>query len=187
MRRVFRTSGKPQMSGRIENTMKSLGYPLSRPTIQDYLNMMKNAAIISEVPIYGTGKKAEYFPKKYYAVDHAFSAIFTPYSTMIGVKAEHVVHAKLLRLDKNIFYYRSKEDYETDFLVADEDLVPIMLIQVTDDLEISREWEIRGLLSAMKELDLNEGFILTYDDYEDISIDDYRIYVRPVYEFLLYK
>ena len=187
MRRVFRTSGKPQMLGRIENTMKSLGYPLSRPTIQDYLNMMKNAAIISEVPIYRAEKKAEYFPKKYYAVDHAFSAIFTQYSTMIGVKAEHVVHAKLLRLDENIYYYRSKEDYETDFLVADEDLVPIMLIQVTDDLATSPEREIRGLLSAMKELGLNEGYVLTYDDYEDISIDGCRIYVRPVYEFLLYK
>ena len=96
MRRIFRTSGQPQMTGRIENTMKSLGYPLSRPTIQDYLNMMMNAAIISEVPIYGTEKKAEYFPKKYYAVDHAFASIFTPYSAMTGVKAEHAVHAAVL-------------------------------------------------------------------------------------------
>ena len=61
-----------------------------------------------------------------------------------------------------------------------------MLIQVTDDLATSREREIRGLLSAMKELGLNEGYVLTYDDYEDISIDGCRIYVRPVYEFLLY-
>ena len=185
MRRMFRTSGQPQMLGKIENTMKSLGYPLSRPTIQDYMNMMKNAAIISEVPIYGTEKKAEYFPKKYYAVDHAFAATFTPYSAMIGVKAEHAVHAKLLRLGRNIFYYRSKDDYETDFLVADEDLVPIMLIQVTDDLESSREREIRGLLSAMKELQLKEGYILSDDGYEDISIDDCSIHIRPVYEFLL--
>ena len=185
MRRMFRTSGQPQMLGKIENTMKSLGYPLSRPTIQDYMNMMKNAAIISEVPIYGTEKKAEYFPKKYYAVDHAFAAIFTPYSAMMGVKAEHVVHAKLLRLERNIFYYRLKDDYETDFLIADEDLVPIMLIQVTDDLQASREREIRGLLSSMKELGLKEGYILSSEGSEDILADGYTIHIRPVYEFLL--
>lgn len=185
MRRMFRTSGQPLMIGKLENTMKSLGYPLSRPTIQDYLDMMMNAAIISEVPIYGTEKKAEYFPKKYYAVDHAFSAIFTPYSAMTGVRAEHAVHAKLLRLGKEIFYYRSKDDYETDFLVADEDLVPLLLVQVTDDFEVSREREIRGLLATMKELQMNEGYILSRDSYEDLSIDDCTIFVRPVYEFLL--
>ena len=185
MRRMFRSSGQPQRLGKIENTMKSLGYSLSRPTIQDYMNMMKNAAIISEVPIYGTEKNAEYFPKKYYAVDHAFAAIFTPYSAMVGVKAEHAVHAKLLRLGRNIFYYRSKDDYETDFLVADEDFVPIMLIQVTDDLEASKEREIRGLLSAMRELRLKEGYILSCESYEDISVDGYIVHIRPVYEFLL--
>ena len=131
------------------------------------------------------GLKAEYFPKKYYAVDHAFSAIFTPYSAMTGVRAEHAVHAKLLRLGKKIFYYRSKDDYETDFLVADEDLVPLLLVQVTDDFEVSREREIRGLLATMKELQMNEGYILSRDSYEDLSIDDCTIFVRPVYEFLL--
>ena len=35
MRRMFRTSGQPQMMGRIENAMKSSGYPLSRPTIAE--------------------------------------------------------------------------------------------------------------------------------------------------------
>ena len=161
------------------------GMTAEKDNIQDYLDMMMNAAIISEVPIYGTEKKAEYFPKKYYAVDHAFSAIFTPYSAMTGVRAEHAVHAKLLRLGKEIFYYRSKDDYETDFLVADEDLVPLLLVQVTDDFEVSREREIRGPLATMKELQMNEGYILSRDSYEDLSIDGCTIYVRPVYEFLL--
>ena len=93
----------------------------------------------------------------------------------------------MLRLIRSDVWQINSDLYETDFLVADEDLVPIMLIQVTDDLATSPEREIRGLLSAMKELGLNEGYVLTYDDYEDISIDGCRIYVRPVYEFPLYK
>ena len=37
----------------------------------------------------------------------------------------------------------------------------------------------------MKELQMNEGYILSRDSYEDLSIDGCTIYVRPVYEFLL--
>lgn len=185
MRRIFRTSGQPQMMGKIENTMKSSGYPLSRPTITEYLEMMKDAAIISEVPIFATERKASMYPKKYYAVDHAFASIFTPFSPVTGVKIEHTVHAKLLRDGKKIFYYRSKDDYEADFLLADEDMNPLAVYQVTDDFNVSRDREIRGVQACMEELGLKEGYILVSEGYEDIKAGNAVIHVRPVREFLI--
>lgn len=185
MRRMFRTSGQPQMMGRIENAMKSSGYPLSRPTIAEYIAMMENASIISEVPMYAKEKQINLFPKKYYAVDHAFAAVFSQFSPLTGVRIEHAVHAKLLREEKRIFYYRSKDDYETDFLLADDDMNPIAAYQVTDDFEASREREIRGISACIEELGLKEGFILASEGYEDIKTGDAVIHVRPVHEFLI--
>ena len=185
MRRMFRTSGQPQMPSRIENTMKSMGYPLSRPTINEYMEMMVNAAIISEVTIFAPQNQVNFFPKKYYVVDHAFAANFTPYSPMTGVRIEHVVHAHLLRKGGRIFYYRSRDDYETDFLHTDDDLNPIGIYQVTDDFTQSREREIRGMTACMEELGLKEGYILVSEGHEDIPAKGRDIHVRPVHEFLL--
>lgn len=185
MRRMFRTSGQPQMPGKIENTMRSLGQPLSRPTINEYIEMMKNASIISEVPIFAPPNQVDFFPKKYYTVDHAFSAIFTPYSPMTGVRIEHIVHAHLQRKAGKVFYYRSKDDYETDFLHTDDDMNPLGVYQVTDDFTQSREREIRGMTACMDELGLNEGYILVSEGHEDISSHGRTIHVRPVHEFLL--
>ena len=174
MRRMFRTSGQPQMMGRIENAMKSSGYPLSRPTIAEYIAMMENASIISEVPIYANEKQI-----------NLFAAVFSQFSPLTGVRIEHAVHAKLLREEKRIFYYRSNDDYETDFLLADDDMNPIAAYQVTDDFEASREREIRGISACIEELGLKEGFILASEGYEDIKTGDAVIHVRPVHEFLV--
>ncbi len=185
MRRMLKTSGQPVVISKIMNNLKSSGYNISRPTIIEYLNMMKSAAILSEVQILKEEKNSDLYPKKYYAVDFALSSSFTPYSEMTGVKAEHIVYSSLLRRGLPIFYYRTKDDYETDFIVTNEDLSPLQLIQVSINLKESRDREIRGLLKTMEELNHSEGYILTLEDYEDISIGDLRIYIRPIWMFLL--
>ncbi len=185
MRRMLKTSGQPITISKIMNNLKSSGYSISRPTIIEYINMMKSAAILSEVQILKEEKTSDLYPKKYYAVDFALSSSFTPYSEMTGVKAEHIVYSCLHRRGLPIFYYRTLDDYETDFIVTDEYLSPLQLIQVSINLEENREREIRGLLKTMEELNRTEGYILTLDDYEDIAIEDKRIYIRPIWMFLL--
>lgn len=185
MRRILKTSSTPQSLKRIEHSLNSSGYRISSPTISSYISMMEDAAIISPVPRFGNEKVQKSNPTKYYAVDFALVKFLNEFSEMKGIKEEIMVHSHLLRKNRKIFYYRTKNDYEVDFVISDDDLAPLSLIQVTDAFSESREREIIGMLGAMKELDMNEGYILTSEDMEEIPEDGKLIHVLPIWKFLL--
>ena len=185
MRRILKTSSTPQSLKRIEHSLNSSGYRISSPTISSYISMMEDAAIISSVPRFGNEKVQKSNPTKYYAVDFALVKFLNEFSEMKGIKEEIMVHSHLLRKNRKIFYYRTDNGYEVDFVISDDDLAPLSLIQVTDAFSESREREIRGMLGAMKELDMNEGYILTSEVMEEISEDGKLIHVLPIWKFLL--
>ena len=185
IRRILKTSSTPQSLKRIEHSLNSSGYRISSPTISSYISMMEDAAIISSVPRFGNEKVQKSNPTKYYAVDFALVKFLNEFSEMKGIKEEIMVHSHLLRKNRKIFYYRTDNGYEVDFVISDDDLAPLSLIQVTDAFSESREREIRGMLGAMKELDMNEGYILTSEVMEEISEDGKIIHVLPIWKFLL--
>ena len=185
MRRIIKTSSSPQSLKRLEHILASSGHNLSAPTISSYIEMMEEAAIISSVPKYGNEKIQKNNPVKYYAVDHALVKYMNEFSSMKGISEELMVFAHLQRSNLRIFYYRTKDDYEADFLLADEDLTPISLIQVTDNFKDSRDREIRGILTSLEELSMQEGYILTTEDEEEVSIKGKTIHVMPIWKYLL--
>ena len=185
MRRIIKTSTTPQSIKRLEHILLSSGHSLSSPTISTYLTMMEEAAIISSVQRFGNEKIQRANPVKYYAVDHALVKYLNEFSQMTGVSEEIIVHSYLMRKDRRIFYYRTSKDYEIDFLLADDELTPLMLIQVTDNFSQSRDREIRGMIGAMDELSMNEGYILTAETTEEINLDSKTIHVIPIWKFIL--
>ena len=58
-------------------------------------------------------------------------------------------------------------------------------IQVTMDLEKAGEREVKGLIEALVQYDLDRGEILTWDHSEEMEIEGKRIIVKPVWEWLL--
>ncbi len=189
MRRVIKTSSSPQSLKRLEHMLASSGHKLSEPTISTYLMMMEEAAIISPVPCFGNEKIQKANPTKYYAVDHAIVRYLNEFTPMKGTCEEIMVHAHLLRVAQErgmrIFYHRTAKDYEADFVIADDDLQPFMIVQVTDDFTISREREIRGMLAAMEELSLYDGYIISSESSEEQVLNGRRIHVMPIWRFLL--
>ena len=132
MRRILKTSSTPQSLKRIEHSLNSSGYRISSPTISSYISMMEDAAIISSVPRFGKEKVQKSNPTKYYAVDFALVKFLNEFSEMKGIKEEIMVHSHLLRKNRKIFYYRTNNGYEVDFVISNDDLAPLSLIQVTD-------------------------------------------------------
>lgn len=63
------------------------------------------------------------------------------------------------------------------------------LIQVCDNLSNpeTKKREVIGLETAMAELRLKKGTILTFDETEKINTKSGIVYVLPVWEFLLKK
>jgi len=99
-----------------------------------------------------------------------------------------MVFVKLRRATESVFYYRTGRGSEVDFAVGpDSDM---RLIQVRCELgnqEKTRERETGALVDAMKELQLQESWLITAFEEEEIkdSKTGRIIHVVPAYAWLL--
>jgi predicted AAA+ superfamily ATPase len=103
-----------------------------------------------------------------------------------GKFLENLVFLELRRTIPEIYYYKTTNGLEVDFLIR-SGRENTNLIQVTDNLdnEKTRQREISALLKAMDELKLKSALILTMDTEEKISTAGKIITVKPVYKWLL--
>ena len=82
-----------------------------------------------------------------------------------------------------MFYYFGEK--ECDFLAVKNKEVK-QAIQVCYELnEDNRKREIAGLTEAMKKFRLKEGLIITYNQEDEIKIDNSKIIVKPLWKWLM--
>ena len=85
--------------------------------------------------------------------------------------------------DKELFYFR--ENKECDIVVK-KGLKIIKALQVCYELnEKNKKREINGLTKAMDKFKLKKGLILTFDQDKEINIAKKRIFIKPVWKWLL--
>ena len=187
MRRIIKNSGSPYTIRRLVNTLSSAGYPTSIALVSTYIEMMCDSCFLTEISIWGTEKEKERNPRKLYTIDHQMGVLFREFGTSTGIILEHIVLETIKRYSEfKINYYRSREDLETDFVLSDEDGTVYHLIQVTDDYENAEERELRGLLTAMKELKVTRGLIVTGTEIEkQINTENGTVYILPAWKFAL--
>lgn len=172
---------------KVHDEVKSLGYSLSRDTITQFLQWMEDAYFIFAVPAYSASvaRQAREF-RKLYCVDHAMAASL---STRIlknrGQMLENMVFCALRRLTPDIYYYRTKENFEVDF-IAILNNGEKQLLQVCEDMSTpeTRARELRALSAAMAETGLSIGYIVTESHSETVETDHGTIRCIPAPEFL---
>ena len=186
MRRIVKNSGSPYTIRKLVNVLESAGFRTSIPLVSSYLDMLEDTCFVKEVTIYGTEKVKDRNPRKMYTADHQMATLFREFESSSGIILEHIVLSSILRYSKlNPCYYRSKDDLEVDFILSDDDAMPHKLIQVTDDLNTSREREIRALQQAMAETGLRSAIIVSMDNRETIDTQNGSIEVIPAWDFAL--
>ncbi len=163
---------------------------LSPELINDYIDKLIDCYLLFTVPIrsYNTAVQAVN-PKKVYCVDPAIPQAFSgTVSANNGFVLENMVFVELRRAMENIFYYKTARGDEIDFAYGPD--TDIRLIQVCWELgkqEETKEREIRALADGMKELRLQESWVITA--YEEEEIKDKEtggiIHVFPAYKWLL--
>lgn len=102
-----------------------------------------------------------------------------------GRLLENVVFLHLRMQTQEIYFHKEKK--ECDFIVREGNQI-VQAIQVTtglSDLEV-RNRETEGLMEAMQMYHLQEGIILTENEYDTIEIDGFRITVIPIWRWLLF-
>ena len=164
----------------------------STTTLQNYLGYIEEAYLVFILNRFSFKMKEQInAPKKIYIVDNGFcSLVSSRFSQDFGKLMENVVFIenlrKGLRANLDLFYYRTRNGKEIDFLVKNGIAVS-QLIQVcyrTDKLE-TKEREIKALIEASEELSCNDLLIITWD-YEQLDkFKGKEIKFVPLWKWLL--
>lgn len=129
-------------------------------------------------------------PRKVYVVDNGFvTARAFNLGDNLGRLLENQVFIELLHrgysTEKTLFYYRSRNDKETDFVLREGNRIK-RLVQVCYDLSKSKteKREVDSLVECAGELGCNDLTIVTWNEERVIEKDGYTVKVVPVRFFL---
>ncbi len=169
------------------NLKKVLGLG-SMNTIKSYADYLENSYLIFLISKFSYSLKEQLVAlKKIYCIDNGLAeSIAFQFSKNKGKFLENLVFLELRRRFPEVYYYKTANNLEVDFLVK-SGRKDMKLIQVADNLgkDKTRQREINSLVKAMDELKLKTGLILTDDTEEKLRITGKNIEVIPVYKWLL--
>ncbi len=158
-------------------------------TVKNYLHFLENSYIILTIDSYAYSILQQAISqKKIYAIDIGLAqAMSTSLNRNSGKYLENIVFLELRRRYQCIYYYRTVNNLEIDFIVQQGKKI-LLLIQVCESLanETTRQRELTALTTAMNELGIKEGLILTLDESETIEFTEQQVVrVIPIYQWLL--
>lgn len=176
------------------DTLKKVSGIEDEDTIRRYMDYLVDNFLLYRIP------KLNHFPDseektdtscKVYAADTGFfKAVYPNYPDSLGLRFENLVFLELLRQEKQIFYFRNRN--ECDFLIKEKDSQKVSAaIQTCIHFgsQVVREREVLGLMEVMEEYGLEEGLILTMDDEEVLKIEgkdgQKKIIVKSVWKWML--
>ena len=169
------------------NLAKILGVG-SMNTIKSYADYLENGFLVSLVSRFSYSLKQQFVAnKKIYCIDNGLAeSVAFQFSKNKGKFLENLVFLELKRRYPQIYYYKTTNNLEVDFLTKNGKK-DISLIQVADNLdnEKTKQREIDALTYAMDELKLKEALILTEDTEEEIKLKGKVLLVQPIYKWLL--
>lgn len=169
------------------NLKKVLGVG-SMNTIKSYADFLENSFLIFLINRFSYSLKQQFVAnKKIYCIDNGLAeSVAFQFSKNKGKFLENLVFLELKRRYPEIYYYKTANNLEVDFLVK-SGRKDIALIQVADNLdsEKTKQRETGALTRAMDELKLKSALILTEDSEEEIKLNGKAIIVQPIYKWLL--
>lgn len=170
------------------NNLKNVLGVGSMNTIKSYADFLENSFLVFLVNKFSFSLKQQFIAnKKIYCIDTGLAdSVAFQFSKNKGKFLENLVFLELKRRNSEIYYYKTSNNLEVDFLTK-SGRREFALVQVAENLdhEKTRERETRALGRAMDELKLRRALILTEDTEEEIKLNGKTIEVRPVYKWML--
>lgn len=166
------------------NTLRKTFGIGSANTVSDYLSWFSDSYLLYFLPRFSwSAKSIAVNPKKVYAVDNGLvNANSLSFNKDIGRLLENITFIFLRQLKMDIYYFKVKS--ECDFVVFEKKKCKAV-IQVCHELNAENmHREQSGLVEAMDFFDLNEGYILTSRQQDELKNDNKTIHVLPITTFL---
>lgn len=185
LKRVIASSTKQISINKIYNELKSSGVKIGKNTLYDFLDYSQNVYLALTLYRYDKSLvNKELGERKVYSIDIGLNnATEFKFSDDIGKALENAVFLELTRHYSSIFYYRDTNS-ECDFIINEKNKIT-KAIQVTYDMitQETKNREVNGLMNACKKFDLNEGFIITYDNEDELLFNNINIHLIPFYKW----
>ncbi len=156
-------------------------------TTKKFMDYLREPYLFYYLPRYNNKLKLmKKAPRKVYVVDNGFvTAKAFSLSENLGRLLENQVFVELIRrgydTEKSIFYYRSRNDKETDF-VTRRGVHIESLIQVCYDLNSERteKREVDSIIECAEELGCSDLTIVTMNQEKTIEKNGFQIKVMPI-------
>ena len=177
---------------KLENVMKNIGHRIGKSTLLELEQLFETAYLAFFVPVFSTKIKDEaLYPRKVYLGDTGF--IYAARGKKnFGRTYENAAFLQLRRKLtplEQISYYRSAGNLEVDFVIRQGTAVK-KLIQVVYELEEeTKERELRALVEAATEFDLDgkkgELLVITKDYEAHEEIEGKKITYKTLWKWLI--
>jgi uncharacterized protein len=167
------------------NSLKKMLELKNTSTVSSYMSFLEDAYLFFMVPLFSFSQRQQLVnPKKIYSIDTGLiNANTLSFSEDYGRILENLVFLHFRRKTNKIYYFR--KNYECDFVVIREkDKKEVF--QVCYHLNAdNQKREINGLTEAMKELSIDSGTIITFEQNDQIQTEGKTISVVAANEFFL--
>jgi len=154
-------------------------------TVISLVGYLENSYLLFTIPQFDFSYKKQLInSKKVYAIDTGLvEANSVSFSKDKGRVLENSVFIHLKRLGKEVFFF--KKQRECDFISRDKKK-NLEAYQVCYNLtEENKAREINGLAEALTFIKKDSGFILTLNQTDEFVVDDKRIFVKPVWKWMI--
>lgn len=156
-------------------------YKTSVPTVADYFNILPEPYLTTNIYQYRTSFVQRESKRKTYLTDNSFIFLnrVAPDNSRL---LENLVFNYLQRKYFEIYYYKTTNNKEVDFFINKEQIKALIQVSYSIENTETREREIKSLLKAMEEQNMDIGFIFTWNKEEDILINDKTIKIIPFWK-----
>ncbi len=156
-----------------------------------YMEYLENTYMIQSVPLFDWSLQKQYVnPRKIYSIDTGLSKrVSFEVGKCIGDMLENIVYLELKRRYDAIYYFKTSQGYEVDFLIKEHERIT-SLVQVSQTLsdKKTKRRELRALVKASKELTQGNPIdlvLITMDASGEETIDGLAIRIINILEWLL--
>ncbi len=170
---------------KLYNDFKSQGFKLGKDTLFEYFSYLSEAFAVFSVPVFRNSVREEQRnPKKIYAVDNGFKAVFdVSLSSDIGRLYENAAFLHLRRKSKEVYYFLQNQ--EVDLYCRTENAKTVANVSYDIGHPETRNRELNGLVEALHYFGCDEGFLLTREHEETVTHDGKTITILPLWKWLL--
>ncbi|HIP29234.1 MAG TPA: ATP-binding protein [Sulfurospirillum arcachonense] len=156
-----------------------------------YFEYLENTYMIQTLALFDWSLQKQFTnPKKVYSIDTGLSKrVSFEVGKRKGDLLENIVYLELKRNFDELYYFKTKQGYEVDFLVKQREKVThLVQASLTLEDEKTRKRELRALVKASQELKYTKDMklmLITMDESSIEVVDGFEIEIVNVLEWLI--